>query len=84
MVPENFPLFCTTLVLEEENLFCEKVLNPLWKSAKRLIHRWKISEGNDSRLPGPNQFVCHTAPANLACDERVSKIQEVQERDENC
>src|SRR6266851_5641315 len=58
-------------------------LNALWKSRHDSVSRKVISKGNDSRLLCATQFVCHTSPANLACDERVRKIYKVKERNES-
>src|SRR5260370_40481103 len=44
----------------------------------------QFSECHNSRLLRPDQFVCHTSPANFACDERVHKICKIEKGDKEC
>ena len=56
----------------------------LWKNPLFAFVTARGLELDDSRLLGANQFVCHTAPADFACDERVHKICYVKEREKDC
>ncbi len=60
-----------------------ELVHALWKSAQADISTSLVSELDDSGLLRANQFVCHAPPANPAGDDRVRKIYDVEERDEN-